>query len=163
MSAEQYEQMRTRHARAAAWVEQNPASAQAKSASRARGRPDPVSEVRPLEKDVLKAVLAALRAHPAVAFVWRANAGSFEVDGRRIRAGFRGQSDILGMLRDGRFLAVEVKRPGGRLTSEQAAFLAGVSQQGGVAIVATDVHDVLTVLQTASCSGCISSRYQEAP
>ena len=61
----------------------------AKSAAGPHRRRADVSATRPLERDVLAAVLAALRAHPRVAFAWRANAGSFEVNGRRIRAGNR--------------------------------------------------------------------------
>lgn len=40
-------------------------------------------------------------------------------------------------------LAVEVKRPGQKVTPEQEAFLAGVRQAGGIALVARSVDDVL--------------------
>jgi hypothetical protein len=137
--------MRARHvARSAIRVEQTPAPAS--TSSGAGRRHIPVSKVRPLEKQVLSAVLAALRAHPAVAFAWRANTGSFEVEGRRVRAGFRGQSDILGMLCDGRFLALECKRIGERPTPDQEAFLDRVRVNGGVALVATSVDDVMAAL-----------------
>jgi hypothetical protein len=109
-------------------------------------------EVRPLERDVLRVVLAALRTHPAVAFAWRANTGSFEVQGRRIRAGFRGQSDVIGMLHGGRMLCCEVKRPGGTLTRDQAAFLARVQEHGGIALCATSVDDVVGALDAATVS-----------
>jgi hypothetical protein len=103
-----------------------------------------------LERDVLKVVLLALKLHPRVAFVWRANAGAFTVgeagSQRYVRAGFAGQSDILGMLIDGRFLAVECKRPGGGLSQDQHAFLARVKQHGGCAFMAQSVDDVLAIL-----------------
>lgn len=151
LSVEQYEQMLARHARAAIVSEQT--QVRPKADSGAHRRDVPVSQVRPLEKDVLKAVLAALRVHPVVGFAWRANTGSFEVGKRRIRAGFRGQPDVLGMLRDGRLLAVEVKRPGERPTPDQGAFLEKVRANGGVAVVATSVDDVLATLQVV-ITGC---------
>jgi len=101
----------------------------------------------PLERDVLSDVLVYLRYHPKVAFVWRANAGVFVVGDegseRRVRAGFAGQSDILGMLIDGRFLAIECKRPGGQLSQDQHAFLSRVIRYGGVGFMAQGVDDVV--------------------
>ena len=47
-----------------------------------------------------------------------------------------GVSDIIGQLRDGRFFALEVKRPGELLTNEQAEFLRMVEECGGVSGVA---------------------------
>jgi hypothetical protein len=105
-----------------------------------------------LESDVLPAVLAALRLHPKVAFVWRQNAGVMDIDGRNVRFAFKGCSDILGMLkprpgeRVGAFLACEVKRPGGMPTPDQARFLALVESNGGVAFVARRVDDVMAAL-----------------
>jgi hypothetical protein len=102
------------------------------------------------EADVLRAVLACLEAHPKVAFCWRSNTGGFSVGPetrqRYVKAGFVGQSDILGMLTDGRFLAVEVKRPGAELSNDQAAFLANVTEFYGVGFVARSVDDVLVNL-----------------
>ncbi len=66
------------------------------------------------EADVLKAVLATLEMHPKVAWVARMNSGAFEVEGRFVKAGFKGCSDILGMLKGGRLLAVECKSSKGR-------------------------------------------------
>lgn len=101
---------------------------------------------RPLERDVLAAVLAALKIHPAVAWSQRMNVGAFRDDDRYVRVGFVGCPDIIGQLRDGRFLAVEVKRPGGKATDEQAAFLSRVVAAGGVGFVARSVDDVVRCL-----------------
>jgi hypothetical protein len=51
--------------------------------------------------------------------------------------------DLIVHLAIGRFLAIEVKRPGGKLTLDQTAFLEAVRQNGGIAIVATSVDDVM--------------------
>jgi hypothetical protein len=98
------------------------------------------------EADVLKAVLATLEMHPKVAWVARINSGMFEVEGRFIKAGFKGCSDILGMLKGGRMLAVECKSSKGKESADQAAFGARVAQDGGLYFVARSVDDVLGAL-----------------
>lgn len=54
----------------------------------------------------------------------------------------RGTADILGLLDDGTFLAVEVKSEKGRLSPEQKVFLSEVKLRGALAIVARSVEDV---------------------
>jgi hypothetical protein len=66
--------------------------------------------------------------------------------GRFVRFGWKGCSDLLGMMRDGRLLAVECKAPGGKMRAEQAEFLSLVRRFGGVAFVARDCRDVLREL-----------------
>lgn len=100
---------------------------------------------RPLERDVLPAVLEALRCHPKVDWVERFNSGAFLVEDRYIKAAFAGCSDIIGQMKDGRMLAVEVKRPGGKPTDGQKAFLARVGKNG-VAFIARGVDDVWKAL-----------------
>lgn len=51
-------------------------------------------------------------------------------------------SDILGVLPEGRFLACEVKKPGGRLRPEQASFLDRVAELGGVALCVSSVEEL---------------------
>ena len=58
----------------------------------------------------------------------------------------RWDADIIGQLTDGRFLAIEVKRPSGKVTDEQAAFIGMVQNSNGVAFVARSVADVFQVL-----------------
>lgn len=95
-----------------------------------------------LEAAALIEVLKALRAHPAVSWAERQNTGSARIGGRFVRFGWPGCSDVLGMLRDGRFLAVEVKGPTGRLRAEQAVFLERINCAGGVGFMARDLRDV---------------------
>lgn len=54
---------------------------------------------------------------------------------RWISFGKKGSADILGCLPGGRFLAVEVKAPCGRLSPEQKQFIADVQSLGGLAVV----------------------------
>lgn len=102
------------------------------------------------EGAALVEVLKALRAHPLVSWAERQNSGAANVGGRYIRFGWPGCADVLGQLRDGRFLAVECKSPTGRLRPEQAVFLERIRASGGVAFMARDCRDVLrelTVIQ----------------
>ena len=54
----------------------------------------------------------------------------------------KGISDIIGILPDGRFLAIEVKREGNKLTEWQKRFLNEINMRKGVGIVAYSVEDV---------------------
>jgi hypothetical protein len=98
------------------------------------------------EAAALMEVLKVLRHHPAVAWVERQNTGAAKVGERFIRFGWRGCSDVIGMLKDGRLLAVEVKAPSGKLRDEQAEFLSLVRRFGGVAFVARDAANVIAEL-----------------
>ncbi|MDR0496749.1 MAG: VRR-NUC domain-containing protein [Treponema sp.] len=67
---------------------------------------------------------------------WNNPSGAVRIAPKRwISFGKKGSSDIIGVLPDGRFLAVEVKAPHGRLSPEQAAFLEKVRGAGGMAVV----------------------------
>lgn len=54
----------------------------------------------------------------------------------------KGVSDILGILPDGRFLAIEVKSEKGRVSPVQAIFIDEIISRGGVAFVARSLSDV---------------------
>ncbi|MFO1262786.1 MAG: VRR-NUC domain-containing protein [Rhodoferax sp.] len=107
----------------------------------------PRTKDRP-EAAALVEVLKALRAHPAVSWCERMNSGAAKVGNRFIRFGFKGCPDVLGQLRDGRLLGVEVKSPTGKLRPEQSDFLERVRSTGGVAFMARDCQDVFQALGT---------------
>jgi len=108
--------------------------------------------VRVPERDILPVVLAFLKRHPKVAFAYRSQAGllrSLDDDKhkpRKVRVGFKGLSDIVGMLRDGRFLACEVKADGGVISDDQCAFIDAVRAAGGIGFFAWGVDDVVEAL-----------------
>jgi hypothetical protein len=58
----------------------------------------------------------------------------------------RGVSDILGVLPNGRILAIEVKSRKGKVSPDQEAFLKNVLLKGGVAILARSLEDVIAEL-----------------
>ncbi|GHU34823.1 hypothetical protein AGMMS50256_29020 [Betaproteobacteria bacterium] len=108
----------------------------------------------PKETDIQASILQALSAHPSVAWANRMNAGAGKLAypggkaSRFIRFGFPGMPDIIGQLTDGRFLGIECKRPSGKVSPEQAAFLEKSAKYHGVAFVARDVRTVWEVLET---------------
>ena len=106
-----------------------------------------------LEADSLTEVIQALRTHDAVAWVRRQNTGAAKVGGRFIKFGWAGCTDLLGMMKDGRLLAVECKRPnGGKISVEQAHFISMVNEFGGCAFVATSATDVFNNLGVDNAS-----------
>lgn len=106
------------------------------------------------EAAALFEVLRALRNHCSVAWANRQNSGAYMTpEGQFVRFGWPGCSDVLGQMKDGRLLAVEVKSPTGRLRPEQASFLAMVDAAGGVAFVARNCADVHRALDAAIGAG----------
>lgn len=104
-------------------------------------------ETRTPESIVLASVLAYLKLHRSVAWVQRVNTGMGSFDGRKVKFGFRGCSDIIGQLRDGRFLAIEVKAEKGRVTDLQQQFIDQVVRNGGVGGVARSIDDAKALLE----------------
>ncbi|MDP2761270.1 MAG: hypothetical protein Q8O64_12890 [Sideroxyarcus sp.] len=101
------------------------------------------------EAAALAEVLLALTAHPAVAWCERMNSGAARIGNRFVRFGWPGCPDVLGQLRDGRLLGVEVKAAKGKLRPEQAIFLERIRCAGGVSFVARDCLDVMQELDKA--------------
>lgn len=63
-----------------------------------------------------------------------------------MRYSFKGCSDILGQMKDNKFLAVEVKSVRGRLTEYQSQFINKVNQSGGLALVVRSLDDLQNAL-----------------
>ena len=101
------------------------------------------------EAAALKEVLIALTAHPAVAWCERMNSGALRIGKRFVRFGWPGCPDVLGQLKDGRLIGVEVKAAKGKLRPEQAIFLDRIRRAGGVAFMARGCRDVFCELDKA--------------
>jgi hypothetical protein len=65
---------------------------------------------------------------------------------RPVRFGVKGGSDIIAIGLQGRFMAIEVKRPGEKPTVEQEAYLHEIRRHRGIAFVATCCQDVANEL-----------------
>ena len=106
----------------------------------------------PSEHQVQTACLQYLAVCPQVAWAERMNSGAVKIPvpggkDRFIRYGFPGCADIIGQLKDGRFLAIEVKSPIGRVTDQQQKFLNRVADNKGVSLIARSVDDVMAVFE----------------
>jgi hypothetical protein len=103
------------------------------------------------EGAVVKACLEYLALRGVYAY--RQNTGAAEYEDktgkkRFVRYGKLGASDIVGLLPGGRFIAVECKAPGGRLSEHQAEFLQDIERMGGLAVVARSVEDLEKILRS---------------
>ena len=68
---------------------------------------------------------------------------------KRGRFHIKGVSDILGIHKSGRLIAIEVKTPHGKASKEQEAFIGKINRMGGLAGVATSIQacdDLLQIL-----------------
>jgi hypothetical protein len=95
-----------------------------------------------LEQAIQRQILDYLRYRGI--FCWKATTGGIYDQKRRI---FRtnqapGVRDILGILKGGRFLAIEVKSPTGRVSAHQQQFIDEIAARGGVAFVARSIEAV---------------------
>ena len=117
---------------------------------------------RPLEREVLSSIRLALGLEPDLV-LWRNAVGQADVadraGARRLVYGLAvGSADLVGILavRDGatgaavgRFVAIEVKRPGEKARPEQAQWLALVRRMGGFACVVVSVEEARAAIDRA--------------
>jgi hypothetical protein len=84
-------------------------------------------------------------------YAWNNPTGAVQIrPGKFIRFGKVGSSDIIGVLPDGRFLAVECKAPAsGRLSPEQKWFLIDVRELGGLALCVRGLRELDEALRGA--------------
>lgn len=83
-----------------------------------------------------------------IAMLFRNNTGKLQDRlGRWVTFGlFVGSSDIVGLRKDGRFIAIEVKVPGKKPTADQIKFINSVQRFGGNAGVATSVEEARKII-----------------
>ena len=87
-------------------------------------------------------------------FAWRQNQGAVKsVYGGKVRffrfASVKGISDIIGVLPDGRMLAIEAKVGRNKPSDDQEAFLSSINDSGGLGFVAYSLDDVMKGLDDA--------------
>ena len=100
----------------------------------------------PLERDVLKAVTKALRYDPRVSRVERNQSGVFVEGDRHIRVGTRGKLDLTVYLKSGKYMEIEIKRPGGKPDPRQAARIEAIKRDGGLAGYCWSIESALALL-----------------
>jgi hypothetical protein len=99
------------------------------------------------EAELQAEILLAVGSRPDCR-IWRNNTGvGRTLSGQRvIRFGLVGSADLLGILRGGRFLAVEVKTAKGRQSEAQRNFQRMIESMGGIYVLARDVQTVVDVI-----------------
>jgi hypothetical protein len=110
---------------------------------------------KPLERDIQKAIIEALRLHPRVIKVTRFNSGGSMhrgADGRDRLVLFSSEPvpDLFVLLRGG-FAWLEVKRPGWSRPTDlreerQAAFLAAVREAGGIGQFVRSIDEAIAAI-----------------
>lgn len=114
-------------------------------------RPKRTSAPVPMEKDIQKAIMDRLKWLPGVSFE-RQNTGAVSVPSvngskaRHIRFSEPGAPDIRCYV-DGKALAIEVKRPGGRQRPSQAEWQAKHAAGGVVYRIVTSIEEALAAVE----------------
>jgi hypothetical protein len=100
------------------------------------------------EQEIQKTIIDYLRIKQYVVFKHHST-GSTIRGGKPVffAYGEKGISDIIACSTDGRFVAIEVKKKGGKPSQEQLEFLARVKDKRGIAILAYSLQDVLDVFE----------------
>lgn len=104
---------------------------------------------KPLEKQIQNDILEYLNSLPHCK-AWQTQSGAiFDPTRKTFRKPPKwapvGVADIIGIWH-GYFLAIEVKRPGGRLSSHQQQWLLDMAEKGALAMVAFSAGDVVRLL-----------------
>lgn len=99
------------------------------------------------EQAIQQQILARLGAVPGL-LLWRNNTGAMrDHRGQLVRYGQPGSADVLGLAApSGRFVALEVKAPGGKQSELQAAWQRAVEQRGGIYLLVTSVDEAVAGL-----------------
>ena len=96
------------------------------------------------EQDIQKGILQYLRLKGVKC--WKARSvGIHKADGGYIPlpALERGVADIIGCLKGGRLLAIEVKRKGNKPTPDQQQFIDDINHLGGLGLIAYSLGDII--------------------
>lgn len=108
---------------------------------------------KPSESDLIRQILEYL-AHKKIP-AWRANSGGGLRRGRAgrtvpVKGNAPGTPDVLGVIPPaGRFLGVEAKMPGGRLSPSQIAWHDNALEAGAFVVVAYSLGDLIEALREA--------------
>jgi hypothetical protein len=98
------------------------------------------------ESKVLAACQDILTYHPRVAFWWRQNTGAAKMGERFVRFSFPGASDLMAVLKNGKFLAVECKASGKKANEEQDEFLKKCNRATAYGICVDDPQQLIDFL-----------------
>jgi len=84
--------------------------------------------------------------HKQGVYAWRNNSGTLWSNGQPVSFGYPGSADIIGLLSNGCFLAVECKSATGRQSAKQKKFQARIEANGGLYILVRTVEELEVAL-----------------
>lgn len=103
-----------------------------------------------MEKDIVAAILRLLKKRPRC-FAWKTHGGMY---------GTAGIPDIVACV-DGRFVGLEVKQPGGKLSRLQEITLGRIRAAGGVAAMVTSVEEARRVLPAEASTAGVAEYWKQ--
>ena len=97
------------------------------------------------EKDIQKSIIEYLRLKRYCVFKHHSTGFRKDTQGQAVpfRHGDKGIADIIGCSPTGQFIAIEVKRKGGKPSPDQLEFIRRINESGGKAIVAFSIDEVI--------------------
>ena len=100
------------------------------------------------EKEIQSSIMLMLSRHPKIAWAYVTSTGTFKgySGGRPISIGIPGLPDICGQLKDGRFLGIEVKKPGKTPTEKQIEFIKLITKNKGLSFWCDSVDGAMDTL-----------------
>ena len=101
--------------------------------------------------DLVRDILVQISA-TGLCRAWINNTGALRTDKRFIRFGLPGSSDIIWVLRNGKFLAIEIKIGRDRQSEAQLNFEKMILRFNGVYILARSPKDALDGIERAASS-----------
>jgi len=101
------------------------------------------------ENEIIKDIAKTLEILPGV-YAWRNNTGAVKRGpGRYVRFGKKGSGDFLGLIKGGRFLAIEAKQPGENQSPDQVEFQEEVEALGGLYLLAESGPEIVPIITQA--------------
>ena len=111
------------------------------------------------EQKIQKAIIDYLKLKKYVVFKHR-NVGIFKQATKQyipLSFGEKGITDIIACDCNGRFWGIEVKRKGGKVSPDQADFIARIRKNGGIAFVAYSLEEVIQQVERTNKGNMVVS------
>ena len=100
------------------------------------------------EGEIKKTIADYLRLKKYIVINHR-NVGIYKQDTQKyipLPSGEKGVSDLLACSPEGRFVAIEVKKKGGRPSPDQVEFIERIKKSGGIAFIAYSLDEVMGII-----------------
>ena len=104
------------------------------------------------EADIKRATIDALNA-TGLCLVWSTPSGHVQLRGGWMSLAPKGTPDVTGIARDGRFIGIEIKKPGARTNKDRAKrqidFQGHIARLGGISGQVESAAEAVTILLNA--------------